>query len=188
MRDIVPSVTSGLGVQVPDILLDEDTACILVELSDDLKTATYSKEEQQRPESPRRFLNYRQVLSRCGLSSGRHYWEVTWNQVGRCDIGVSYPSIERKGWQSGIGNNDKSWCLYLEDEYCKALHNSVLLPCSVRPSCPTFGVFLDYEAGRLSFYELCDPIRHLHTFTASFTEPLHVAFYVQDGSSVTITS
>ncbi|KAG9463527.1 hypothetical protein GDO78_021562 [Eleutherodactylus coqui] len=188
MRDIVTSVTSGLGFQVPDILLDEDTACILVELSDDLKTATDLEEKRQRPESPRRFLRYWQVLSRCGLSSGRHYWEVTWNQVGRCIIGVSYPSIEREGELSIIGSNDKSWCLTLDAGYCRAYHNSVLLHRSVRPTCPTFGVFLDYEAGRLSFYELCDPIRHLHTFTASFTEPLHVAFYVDYGASVTITS
>ncbi|KAG9463564.1 hypothetical protein GDO78_021493 [Eleutherodactylus coqui] len=165
MRDIVTSVTSGLGFQVPDVLLDEDTAHIEVELSDDLKTATYSEEEQHRPKSPRRFLSYPQVLSRCGLSSGRHYWEVAWNEVGVCYIGVSYPSIERGKKQSLFGENDKSWS-----------------------SCPTFGVFLDYEAGRLSFYELCDPIRHLHTFTASFTEPLHVAFYVYDEASVTITS
>ncbi|KAG9463476.1 hypothetical protein GDO78_021647 [Eleutherodactylus coqui] len=188
MRDIVTRVTSGLRFQVPDILLDEDTACILVELSADLKTATDSEEEQQRPESPRRFLIYWQVLSRCGLSSGRHYWEVAWNQVGKCNIGMSYPSIERKGEQSGIGDNDKSWCLDLNDKYCGALHNSVSLDLSVRPTCPTFGVFLDYEAGRLSFYALCDSIRHLYTFTASFTEPLHVAFYVDYGASVTITS
>ncbi|KAG9464709.1 hypothetical protein GDO78_019488 [Eleutherodactylus coqui] len=188
MRDIVTSVTSGLGFQVPDILLDEDTADILVELSDDLKTATYSEEELLGPESPRRFLSYPQVLSRCGLSFGRHYWEVTWNQVGVFNIGMSYTSIEREGEQSGIGENDKSWRLDLDDRNYTAVHNLVLLHCSVRPTCPTFGAFLDYEAGRLSFYELCDPIRHLHTFSASFTEPLHVAFYVEDGASVTITS
>ncbi|OCT56000.1 hypothetical protein XELAEV_18003726mg, partial [Xenopus laevis] len=39
-------------------------------------------------------------------------------------------------------------------------------------------ISLDYEAGRLSFYELSEPIRHLHTFTATFTEPLHAAFWV----------
>ncbi|XP_066432913.1 E3 ubiquitin/ISG15 ligase TRIM25-like [Eleutherodactylus coqui] len=187
IRDIVTRVTSGLGFQVPDILLDEDTADILVELSDDLKTAEYSGEELRRPKSPR-FPYYRQVLSRCGLSSGRHYWEVAWNQEGVCNIGVSYPSIETEGWGSVIGRNDKSWCLDLEEEYYEASHNSVLLHRAVRPTCPTFGVFLDYEAGRLSFYELCDPIRHLHTFTASFTEPLHAAFYVNYGASVTITS
>ncbi|XP_044160532.1 E3 ubiquitin/ISG15 ligase TRIM25-like [Bufo gargarizans] len=187
MRDIVTNVTSELGLHVPDILLDEDTANIYVEISEDLKTATVTEEEEHgRPKSPGRFLNYAQVLSRCGLSSGRHYWELEWNQIGRCDIGLSYPSIERDGDLSGAGENDKSWCLTLEDTEYSVLHNSVKETLHSKLTCPTLGVFLDYEAGRLSFYRLCDPIRHLHTFTASFTEPLHVLLYVEDEASVTI--
>ncbi|XP_077130178.1 E3 ubiquitin/ISG15 ligase TRIM25-like [Ranitomeya variabilis] len=188
MRDIVTNVTSQLGVHVPDILLDVDSAPRCVKISEDLKTATRSEEEQERPESPGRFVDYPQVLSRCGLSSGRHYWEVECNQIGDCAIGLSYPSIEREREQSCIGYNDKSWCLDMYNGEYEVWHNSVTLALSVKPTCPTLGVFLDYEAGRLSFYELCDPIRHLHTFTASFTEPLHVIFYVYDGASVTIRS
>ncbi|XP_073403396.1 E3 ubiquitin/ISG15 ligase TRIM25-like isoform X2 [Dendrobates tinctorius] len=187
MRDIVTNVTSELGVHVPDILMDLDTAHRYVKISEDLKTATSSEEKQVRPESPGRFLNYAQVLSRCGLSSGRHYWEVEWNQIGRCMIGLSYPSIEKKGGPSCIAYNDKSWCLDINNGEYKVWHNSNILPLSVKPTCPTLGVFLDYEAGRLSFYELCDPIRHLHTFTASFTEPLHVTIYVYYGASVIIS-
>ncbi|XP_040295522.1 E3 ubiquitin/ISG15 ligase TRIM25-like [Bufo bufo] len=188
MRDIVTNVTSELGLHVPDILLDEDTAHIYVKISEDLKTATGTEEEQDRPESPGRFLYYLQVLSRCVLSSGRHYWEVEWDQKGGCDIGLSYPSIERKGQQSGIGCNDKSWCLYMSGAGCTVYHRSVRSPLSVDTTCPRFGVFLDYEAGRLSFYRLCDPIRHLHTFTASFSQPLHVVFCVWPGASVRIIS
>ncbi|XP_044160541.1 uncharacterized protein LOC122945542 [Bufo gargarizans] len=188
MRDIVTNVTSELGLHVPDILLDEDTANIYVKISEDLKTATASKDKQNRPESPGRFLDCAEVLSRCGLSSRRHYWEVEWNQKGKCDIGLSYPSIERKGQESSIRCNDKSWCLAMSGAGCTACHRSVTSPLSVDTTCPRLGVFLDYEAGRLSFYQLCDPIRHLHTFTASFSQPLHVLFYVRDGASVRIIS
>ncbi|XP_075686938.1 E3 ubiquitin/ISG15 ligase TRIM25-like [Rhinoderma darwinii] len=188
MRDIVTGVTSALGFHVPDILLDVDTAHRCVKVSEDLKTATNSEEAPDRPESPGRFLLYDQVLSRCGFSSGRHYWEVEWNRIGRCDIGLSYTSIVRKGDESGIGDNNKSWCLILEDEEYSVSHNSVTKTLHSKPTCPAYGVFLDYEAGRLSFFELCNPIRHLDTVTASFTEPLHVAFYVDYGASVTITS
>ncbi|XP_077130174.1 E3 ubiquitin/ISG15 ligase TRIM25-like [Ranitomeya variabilis] len=187
MRDIVTNVTSELGVHIPDILLDVDTAHRRVKLSEDLKTATDS-EEQERPESSGRFVTCSQGLSRCVLSSGRHYWEVEWDQIGECGIGLSYPSIEMEGRQSGIDNNDKSWYLDMYNREYKVWHNSDVLALSVKPTCPTLGVFLDYEAGRLSFYELCDPIRHLHTFTASFTEPLHVVFWVNNGASVTIRS
>ncbi|XP_069840531.1 E3 ubiquitin/ISG15 ligase TRIM25-like [Dendropsophus ebraccatus] len=187
MRDIVTNVISQLGFHVPDILLDEDTASVYVKVSEDLKSATKT-EEQKRPKSPGRFLTYPQVLGRCGFSSGKHYWEVEWNQIGACDIAVSYPSIEKEGDQSAFGDNDKTWSLYMEDGQCEALRNSTRLLLNVMPTCPTIGVFLDYKAGRLSFYELCDPIRHLHTFTTSFTEPLHAAFYVYDGASITIRS
>ncbi|XP_066432909.1 E3 ubiquitin/ISG15 ligase TRIM25-like isoform X1 [Eleutherodactylus coqui] len=189
MRDIVTNVmniTSELGFHVPDMVLDVETASEYVELSDNLKTATDLEKRQERPESPGRFLSYPQVLSQCGLSFGRHYWEVAWNQVGRCDIGMSYPSIEREGDGSGTGDNDKSWCVTLEGTGYSVSHNSVIERLDAKPKCPMLRVFLDYEAGRLSFYELCDPIRHLHTFTAAFTEALHVIFYVEDGASVTI--
>ncbi|XP_044150343.1 E3 ubiquitin/ISG15 ligase TRIM25-like [Bufo gargarizans] len=188
MKDVVTYVTSELGIHVPDILLDVDTAHTWVALSEDLRTALRLKENQGRPESPGRFQTYCQVLSRCSFSSGRHYWEVVWNQKGACGIGMSYPSIERNGYQSGMDHNDKSWCLFLSDKKCSAFHNSVNLVLEVNPTCPTLGVFLDYEAGRLSFYQLCDPIRHLHTFRASFTEPLHVILYVFKGASVKIRS
>ncbi|XP_069591004.1 E3 ubiquitin/ISG15 ligase TRIM25-like [Ranitomeya imitator] len=187
MRDIVTNVTSELGVHVPDILLDVGTAHRRVKISEDLKTATES-EDQDKPESPGRFVTFSQVLSRPGFSSGRNYWEVEWDQIGICGIALSYSSIERDGGQSGIVYNDKSWSLYMYDGQYGVYHNSIGLMLSVKPTSPTLGFFLDYEAGRLSFYELCDPIRHLHTFTASFTEPLHVVFHLYDGASVTIRS
>ncbi|XP_040289990.1 E3 ubiquitin/ISG15 ligase TRIM25-like [Bufo bufo] len=188
MKDVITYVTSEFEIHVPDILLDVDTVHTWVALSEDLRTALYLKENQGRPESPGRFQTYCQVLSRCSFSSGRHYWEVEWNQIGDCGIGMSYASIERNGYQSGMDHNDKSWCLFLYDKNCSAYHNSVNLVIDVKPTCPTLGVFLDYEAGRLSFYQLCDPIRHLHTFRASFTEPLHVILYVFKGASVKIRS
>ncbi|KAM4026487.1 E3 ubiquitin/ISG15 ligase TRIM25-like [Anomaloglossus baeobatrachus] len=187
LKDIVTDVTSQLEIQVPDILLDVDTASKFIQLSDDLKVA-FSSEEQNRLESPGRFLDYTQVLSRCGLISGRHYWKVEWNQIGEMEVGMTYPSIEREGEESNTRLHDKSWCLCMSNETYEVCHNSETLTLSVKSTFPIIGVFLDYEAGCLSFYDLRDQIRHLHTFTASFTEPLHVAFYVDDGASATITS
>ncbi|KAM4023989.1 E3 ubiquitin-protein ligase TRIM62-like [Anomaloglossus baeobatrachus] len=188
MRDIVTNVTSQLGVHVPDILLDVDTAHECVTISEDLKTATDSKVKQEKPKSSGRFVTFPQVLSRCAFSSGQHYWEVESNQIGICAIGLSYSSIEREGVETKIGLNDKSWCLVLcggDYGICLNSHIQIL---KEKQTCPTLGLFLDYEAGRLSFYELCDPIRHLHTFTASFIEPLRVLFYLNNGASVAIRS
>ncbi|MEE6519027.1 hypothetical protein FKM82_030441 [Ascaphus truei] len=107
---------------------------------------------------------------------------------GERGVGISYPSIERKGRQSLIGDNKKSWGLYMWDNIHAVIHDSI--ETQIYPDSPSqrLGIYLDYEAGRLSFYQLCDPIRHLHTVTATFTEPLHAAFWVWNYGWVRIRS
>ncbi|XP_063296800.1 tripartite motif-containing protein 14-like [Pelobates fuscus] len=169
-----------LGINMAsDMLLDVNTAANHVTVSGDMKTVSWSVINQRRPETPERFQS-NQVLSSRSFSSGRHYWEVEGSESGGWAVGMAYPSIARKGGQSGIGYNNKSWGLgtgynnqYIVTHDSKGIH---LPPRS--SSSRRLGIFLDYEAGRLSFYELCDPIRHLHTFTATFTEPLHAIFRV----------
>uniref|UniRef100_A0A8C5MAM8 Uncharacterized protein n=1 Tax=Leptobrachium leishanense TaxID=445787 RepID=A0A8C5MAM8_9ANUR len=155
-----------------DMLLDVYTASHYVSVSEDLKTVSWSGINQ-------RFQDYPQVLSSRSFSSGRHYWEVEVSESGRWRVGMTYPSIERRGWQSLIGNNNKSWGLQkVHNKKYYMLHDSNYIEFPHSFSCHRLGIFLDYEAGLLSFYELCDPIRHLHTFTAAFTEPLHAGFGV----------
>ncbi|KAM4632186.1 E3 ubiquitin/ISG15 ligase TRIM25-like [Discoglossus pictus] len=175
------------GQEASDILLDVNTAANNVTVSEDLKTVSWSGINQQRPETPERF-DWPQVLSTRSFSSGRHYWEVETSGSGGWRVGMCYPSIERRGRQSWIGNNNKSWCLRGYNKALSVIHNSVQTPLPLSPSCLSYRISLDYEAGRLSFYELCDPISHLHTFTATFTEPLHVVYRVWRGSWVRIRS
>ncbi|XP_069820836.1 E3 ubiquitin/ISG15 ligase TRIM25-like [Dendropsophus ebraccatus] len=174
----------GIYGQGPaDILLGVSTAHNILLISDDLKTATRTHTKQNRPETAARFQDYPQVMSSGGFSSGRHYWDVEIRGSGRWRVGMCYPSIDRRGEQSLIGDNNKSWILegrWWNIQYT-VIHDSkrTQLP---QISSNRVRICLDYEAGRLSFYELCDPIRHLHTFTATFTEPLHAALCVCDGS------
>uniref|UniRef100_A0A8C5WCS6 Uncharacterized protein n=1 Tax=Leptobrachium leishanense TaxID=445787 RepID=A0A8C5WCS6_9ANUR len=162
-----------------DMLLDVNTASNYVSVSEDLKTVSWSRINQRRPETPERFQKY-QVLSSRSFSSGRHYWEVEGSESGWWRVGMTYPSIERRGGgQSLIGDNNKSWSLgKLNNKMYCISHDSNDIPFLHSSSCHRLGIFLDYEVGRLSFYELCDPIRHLHTFTVAFTEPLHAGFGV----------
>uniref|UniRef100_A0A8C5MYS3 Uncharacterized protein n=1 Tax=Leptobrachium leishanense TaxID=445787 RepID=A0A8C5MYS3_9ANUR len=167
-----------------DMLLDVNLASNDVSVSGDLKTVSGSRINQRRPETPERFQNCAQVLSSRSFSSGRHYWEVEGSESGEWRVGMTYPSIERRGLQSLIGNNNKSWCLgKSSNKMYYMLHDSKSIQFPHSSSCHRLGIFLDYEAGRLSFYELCDPIRHLHTFTAAFTEPLHAGFWVWGDNS-----
>eukprot|EP00079_Xenopus_tropicalis_P012792 XP_002940232.2 PREDICTED: tripartite motif-containing protein 7 [Xenopus tropicalis] len=174
--------------EATELVLDRNTAGNHVSVSGDGKSASYSHTDQRRPQTPERF-QYFQALSTRSFPSGRHYWEVEGNKSGRWGVGVAYPSIERGGAQSLIGNNNKSWCLYRwNNNNYTVRHDWKDTQLPHVPSCRRIRISLDYEAGRLSFYELSEPIRHLHTFTASFTEPLHAAFWVGGGACVRIIS
>uniref|UniRef100_A0A8C5PEL2 Uncharacterized protein n=1 Tax=Leptobrachium leishanense TaxID=445787 RepID=A0A8C5PEL2_9ANUR len=166
-------------LEASDMLLDVNTAHNYVSVSEDLKTVSWSEIDQSRPETPERFQYYAHVLSSRSFSSGRHCWKVEGNESGWWGVGVVYPSMKRKGKRSGIGDNNKSWGLWRWDNNNYSVrHNNKSIQFPRPLSCCRIGIFLDYEAGRLSFYELCDPIRHLHTFTATFTEPLLAGFGV----------
>ncbi|OCT57520.1 E3 ubiquitin-protein ligase TRIM7 [Xenopus laevis] len=170
------------GQEATDLVLDINTAGSSVLVSGDKKTVSCTEKKQCRPQTPERFEEC-QVLSSRSFQSGRHYWEVEGSECGYWLVGAAYPSIERGGCQSVIGNNGKSWCMYRWSNYYLVRHQGKETKLSQDPSCKRLGISLDYEAGRLSFYELSEPIRHLHTFIAQFTEPLHAAFSVwrEDG-------
>ncbi|XP_053545725.1 E3 ubiquitin/ISG15 ligase TRIM25-like [Bombina bombina] len=179
LADIVTDVKRGMYMHVPsDILLDIKTAHNNIILSGDLKTASYTDINQPRLEKAKRFTVYPQVLSTKSFSSGRHYWEVQISESGDLYIGVCYTSMEREGYQSLIGNNNKSWGLrsFNNNKDLSVRYNTKVTSLSPPLSCDRVGILLDYEAGRLTFYELCDPIRHLHTFTTTFSELLYPAF------------
>ncbi|CAN2391375.1 RING [Pristimantis euphronides] len=176
--DIVTDIKRGIYVKGPaDILLDVNTAANNIHVSEDLKMATRTLENQERPEAAERFERY-QVMSRRRFTSGRHYWDVESSRSGNWRVGMCYPSIKRSGGQSCIGNNTKSWSLWWFNNQYSVIHDSRVIHLPENISSDRFRICLDYEAGQLSFYELCDPIRHLHTFTATFTEPLHAVLCV----------
>ncbi|KAM3926617.1 E3 ubiquitin/ISG15 ligase TRIM25-like [Leptodactylus fuscus] len=184
--DIISGIRSGIYVEGPaDILLDVNTAGNNLHISDDLKIVTWTQEKQNRPKTAERF-QYNQVISRRGFASGRHYWDVEGRRSGECSLwmaGMCYPSVDKRGQQSLIGYNYKSWimCRYNNNQ-CSVIHDNKEIRIPDKISTNRFRICLDYEAGQLSFYELCDPISHLHTFTATFTEPLHAALCVVECS------
>ncbi|XP_056373767.1 E3 ubiquitin-protein ligase TRIM41-like [Hyla sarda] len=185
LSDIIRDVNVTFYMQDPiDPILDVNTAANNVHIPDDLEIASRTLINQNRPETAERFQE-NQVMGICSFNSGQHYWDVEISGSGLWRVGMCYPSIDRRGNQSVIGNNKKSWCLcggrQVYNNQCSVIHDGkvILLPHQI--SSDRFRIYLDYEAGRLSFYELCDPIRHLHTFTTTFTEPLHAALCVYRG-------
>ncbi|XP_068122413.1 E3 ubiquitin/ISG15 ligase TRIM25-like [Hyperolius riggenbachi] len=177
LSDIMSGVPGGIYIQPADILLDLNTAGNYLHISNDRKTASSTNINQNRPDTPERF-HCPQVLSGRSFSSGRHFWEVDAGETDYWRVGMCYPGMAR---DSTIGWNNKSWGLCKGDNRYSVRHDRkvIRLPDGI-PS-DRVRVYLDYEAGQISFYALCDPIRLLHTFTATFTEPLHAALWVWGG-------
>ncbi|KAM5124940.1 tripartite motif-containing protein 14-like [Mantella aurantiaca] len=163
--------------EAADILLDVNTAHNCLYISDDRKTVSLSDIELNRPETLERFQDCYQVLSSHSFNSGRHYWEVDVRGSDDWRVGMCYPSIDRRGGQSLIGWNKKSWGLCRNNNQYEVTHDSKEIPLPAKISSNRVRIDLDYEAGRISFYDLCEPMPHLHTFTTTFTEPLHAVLW-----------
>ncbi|XP_040203527.1 E3 ubiquitin-protein ligase TRIM11-like [Rana temporaria] len=182
LSDIVTSIILGIYIQeAVDILLDKDTAHNGVCILHDKKTATRSATPHVRPDTEGRFMKYHQVLGSQSFSSGRQFWEVDVHGSSRWRIGVCYASIARDGDNSLVGCNDVSWGLYRRGEDYVAIHDTDEIELPDNTLGNKVRVYLDYEAGQISFYT-CAPLRHLHTFTATFTEPLYPVLCVEEGS------
>ncbi|XP_072296044.1 NACHT, LRR and PYD domains-containing protein 3-like isoform X4 [Eucyclogobius newberryi] len=169
------------------VTLDPNTANDKLELSVDKRTVTNVEQLQLSPSHQDRFSSCPQVLSSTALT-GRCYWEV--ETRGSVDVAVSYRGIRRRGDAEDcrFGDNDQSWSLRRDGGggwsvyHCKRRTYCYNMPYRV-------GVFLDSEAGALSFYG----VRHdyslylLHSFFFSSSEPLFVGFgLVAPGSSVSL--
>lgn len=190
LAKIVKSVDAVKEFQVleaSEILLDENTAGDYLSVSGDKKTACKSHINLRRPQTPERFY-CNQVLSTQNFSSGRHSWEVEASHWGDWMFGVAYSAIERKGSLSFLGINDQSWCLQRSNNKYSVKHNSEVIQIDVEYSCQRYLLYLDCEAGLLSFYQLSDPICCLYTYKTTFFNPLHAAFWVEDEAWLKIRS
>ncbi|XP_023287067.1 NACHT, LRR and PYD domains-containing protein 3-like [Seriola lalandi dorsalis] len=157
------------------LTLDPNTAHKDLSLSEGNTKATRWT-EQPHPDHPERFDFSRQVLCKEGLS-GRCYWETEW--CGRAFIGVAYRRMCRKGEgdDSWLGRNDSSWGLSCSKDAYRILHNGMNNVVTTPPRSNKVGVFLDWSAGTLSFYQVsCATLTLLHTFHTTFTEPVHPGF------------
>ncbi|KAE8283799.1 Neoverrucotoxin subunit alpha [Larimichthys crocea] len=168
-----------------DLTLDPNTANGHLILSEGNKKATYGS-WQYYPDHPERFDKQPQVLCSQGLT-GRHYWEVEWSISFYAEIyvGAAYKSLKRKGdsSQSSLRDSAISWALlnWASDtkHTLEPWHNGKLKEIPFPSGCSRVGVYLDWPAGTLSFYQVSsNTLSHLHTFHTTFTEPLHPGFSV----------
>uniref|UniRef100_A0A3Q1EUX0 Tripartite motif-containing protein 16-like n=1 Tax=Acanthochromis polyacanthus TaxID=80966 RepID=A0A3Q1EUX0_9TELE len=152
-----------------DITMDLNTLCRWLVLYDGDRKIPTEWDGTSYPRYPGEFARQYQVLSRQRLVR-RCYWEVEL-MVGSC-IAVSYPSISRRVPDCGFGHNDKSWSLYRDRNSFEFKHKDITTPI-FGPQSSRVGVYLDYSAGILSFYDVSETTTLLYRVQTTFTEPLY---------------
>ncbi|XP_047676396.1 tripartite motif-containing protein 16-like protein isoform X2 [Tachysurus fulvidraco] len=158
------------------LTLDPNTAHPDLILSETNRVVTLSKTQQRYSDHPERFDSWPQVLCKESVC-GRCYWEVEWSD--EVLISVSYKEISRKGRgdECGFGHNSQSWCLWCSSSSVTFYHNNI--ETELRgPSSSRIGVYVDHNAGTLSFYIVSDTMRLLHRVHTTFTQPLYAGVCV----------
>ncbi|MBN3300524.1 A33 protein, partial [Amia calva] len=171
---VLKPVWKWLREAAVDVTLDPNTAEARLILSEDKKQVKYGDQRQALPDNRERFNPIVNVLGKEGFTSGRHYWEVEVGMKTEWDLGVAEESINRKG-RISLAPENGYWTVWLRngDEYRALEDDSIPLNLSLRPR--KIGVFVDYEAGQVSFYNV-EARSHIYTFIDTFTEKLYPFF------------
>ncbi|XP_033941187.1 E3 ubiquitin-protein ligase TRIM21-like [Pseudochaenichthys georgianus] len=158
-----------------EVTLDPDTAHPELILSDEGKQVKHGDVRKNLPNNPERFDYCACVLAKQSFSSGRLYYEIHVEGKTQWELGVARESINRKGIIT-LTPQDGYWTIWLrnENEYIALAGPAVRLSLKSQPE--KVGVFVDYEEGLVSFYDV-DAAALIYSFTGcSFTEKLYPYF------------
>uniref|UniRef100_A0A8C2EBG2 Bloodthirsty-related gene family, member 9 n=1 Tax=Cyprinus carpio TaxID=7962 RepID=A0A8C2EBG2_CYPCA len=152
--------------QTVDVTLDPDTAHPDLILSEDGKKVRHGNIKQYCPDYDKRFNKYMIVLGNKGFSSGRFYFEVQVKGKTQWSLGVARESINRKGVLN-LCPESGNWTLWQSNakEYKACESSPVSLSLNVKLQ--KVGVFVDYEEGLVSFYDV-ESRSHIYSFTGQF--------------------
>ncbi|XP_067442087.1 E3 ubiquitin-protein ligase TRIM21-like [Thunnus thynnus] len=175
MKKLVKAELKRVQKYAVDVTLDPDTAYPELILSDDGKQVNHGDKRKNLPDNPKRFSDCANVLGKQSFSSGRFYFEVQVKRKTEWTLGVARESINRKG-QITLRPQDGYWTIWMRNgnEYKALAGPDVDLSLKSQPQ--KVGVFVDYEEGLVSFYDI-DTVDLICSFTGcSFTEKLYPYF------------
>uniref|UniRef100_A0A3B5QA72 B30.2/SPRY domain-containing protein n=1 Tax=Xiphophorus maculatus TaxID=8083 RepID=A0A3B5QA72_XIPMA len=158
-----------------DVTLDPDTAHPNLILSDDGKQVKHGDVKKKLPDNPERFSKCVNVLGQQSFSSGRFYFEVQVKGKTKWDLGVARESIKRKEFKP-LSPQKGYWTVILRNgnEYSAVVGSLIRL--HLHPGPQKVGVFVDYEEGLVSFYDV-DAAALIYSFTGCcFKEKLYPYF------------
>ncbi|KAM6185062.1 butyrophilin subfamily 1 member A1-like [Rhynchocyon petersi] len=127
------------------------------------------------------------VLGLGGITSGLCYWEVEARREDNSEwaVGVCRGNVDRNGWYRETPEKGFWVVGQFSDGFCACVTSNVKL--TLRQVPYHVGIFLDYEGGDISFYNMTDG-SHIFSFSeASFSEDLFPYFLLRSGNiSLTI--
>ncbi|KAL6111057.1 trim39 [Pungitius sinensis] len=176
MKKVLEAELKRVQMFAVDVTLDPETAHPQLILSDDGKQVKHGDVKKNLPNNPKRFYNWSCVLTKQSFSSGRFYFEVQVEGKTHWFLGVIRESVDRKGIISQSPQNGY-WIIYLiNGNKYKALDDHPV-DLSLKSGLQKVGVFVDYEEGVVSFYDV-EAAALIYSFTGcSFTEKLFPFFH-----------
>ncbi|XP_073721062.1 butyrophilin subfamily 1 member A1-like [Misgurnus anguillicaudatus] len=180
----IKNVKSLLRKYAVNVTLDPDSAHPDLFVFNDGKQLRYEKQsgtvKDEDQKSNNKFDKNKCVLGNEGFTSGCFYYEVQVKGLTGWFVGVARESAERKGiklnpehgyWMAGMGSG----------QYWASDYPPISLSVSVKPQ--RAGMFVDYEEGRVSFYDV-ESMCHIYSFTdQSFIEKLYPVFCISSLNS-----
>ncbi|XP_076026794.1 E3 ubiquitin-protein ligase TRIM21-like [Genypterus blacodes] len=136
-----------------DVTLNPDTAHPSLVLSDDAKQVCHGDAWRKVPDKPQRFDKCVRVLGKQSFSSGRFYFEVQVKGKTEWNLGVARDKIRRKGSIS-LSPEEGYWAVMLFNEKFLALDSPSCFVSLAKSKPEKVGVFVDYEEGLVSFYDV----------------------------------
>ncbi|XP_027715433.1 pyrin isoform X2 [Vombatus ursinus] len=159
-----------------NVTLDSETAHPKLIISDDQKSVRLGKKCQKLPNGPQRFDNSVLVLGSPSFVSGKQYWQVYVGDKTMWTLGVCKNSVNRKG-STAFSPGNGYWLVMMtkKNEYSASTIPPTPLSLGEPPRC--VGIFLDYEAEDISFYNVTAK-SHIYTFpfSGSSSDPLRPVF------------
>lgn len=156
------------------VTLDPDTAHPKLILSEDRRGVKLGDKRQPVPDGPQRFDFVVSVLGAEYFTAGCHYWEVDVGNKTKWALGVCSDSVSRKGKVTATPANGH-WLVRRSSENTYEALTSPQTPLRLKEPPRCVGIFLDYEAGVISFYDVTNRC-HIFTFTHTFSGPLRPFF------------
>ncbi|XP_035531675.1 E3 ubiquitin/ISG15 ligase TRIM25-like [Morone saxatilis] len=121
-------------------------------------------------------FDYPMILGTKGFSSGRHYWEVQVGLRGDWDVGVAKETVNRAG--KITLKKENGFFAIGKRGFDYRIHCTKYTVLHLCPRPRKIGVYLDYNEGRVSFYDV-DRKLNIYSFTGEcFAKKLFPYFYL----------